>query len=139
AVSPVPPVDASEEHFFADRVVDLAGGRRVRIPSVGPGSRVLRARAGIGTQDVKIALYKDGADNWFVEGDATQRARLVMELAIARAAFGGDFGDPTRAELMPVPPLPRNVAAAAAQVEARIGVSQRMAPREIVSKLVSYF
>ena len=139
AVSPTPPPDVSEEHFFADMVVDLAAGRKVRIPSVGPGTRVLRARAGIGTQDVKFTLYKDGAENWFIEGDATTRARLVMELSIPRTAFGGDFGNPTRAELRAVPPLPANVQTAAAQVAQKIGVTPRSPPREVVTKLVTYF
>ncbi len=139
AVSPMPAPDSSEEHFYADMVVDLAAGRKVRIPSVGPGARVLRARAGIQTQDVKFTLYKDGAENWFIEGDATTRARLVMELSVPRAAFGGDFGSPTRAELRPVPPLPPNVQAAAAQVALKIGVTPRTAPREVVTKLVAYF
>ena len=139
AVSPTPAPDASEEHFYADMVVDLAAGRKVRIPSVGPGARVLRARAGVQTQDVKFTLYKDGAENWFIEGDVTTRARVVMELSIPRAAFGGDFGNPTRAELRPVPPLPPNVQTAAAQVAQKIGVTPRTPPREVVTKLVSYF
>jgi uncharacterized membrane protein YgcG len=139
AVSPSPPPEASDEHFYADMVVDLAAGRKVRIPSVGPGARVLRARAGIQTQDVKFTLYKDGAENWFIEGDATTRARLVMEISVPRATFGGDFGNPTRAELRAVPPLPPNVQTAAAQVAQKIGVTPRTAPREVVTKLVTYF
>lgn len=139
AVSPTPTPDASEEHFYADMVVDLAAGRKVRIPSVGPGARVLRARAGVQTEDVKFTLYKDGAENWFIEGDATTRVRLVMEVSAPRAAFGGDFGSPTRAELRAVPPLPPNVQAAAAQVAQKIGVTPRSAPREVVTKLVTYF
>jgi hypothetical protein len=139
AVSPTPPPDASEEHFYADMVVDLAAGRKVRIPSVGPGARVLRARAGVQTQDVRFTLYKDGAENWFIEGDTTTRARLVMELSVPRAAFGGDFGNPTRAELRAVPALPPNVQTAAAQVAQKIGVTPHSPPREVVTKLVAYF
>ncbi len=138
-ISASPPPDGTEEQFFADMVVDLSAGRRVRIPSVGPQARVLRARAGIGTQDIKFSLYRDGADNWFIEGEASTRARLVMELSIPRAAFGGDFGNPSRAELLPVPPLPPNVSASAALVSQRIGVNQRTLPRDVVSKLVTYF
>lgn len=139
AISALPTPDSTEEHFYADMVVDLSAGRKVRIPSVGPGARVLRARAGVGTQDIKFTLYKDGADNWFIEGDSSTRVRLVMELSIPRAAFGGDFGSPTRAELRAVPPLPERVRIAAAQVSQRIGVSPRTAPREVVTKLVAYF
>jgi hypothetical protein len=139
AISASPPPGSNEEHFYGDMVVDLTAGRRVRIPSVGPGARVLRARAGVGTQDVKFTLYKDGAENWFIEGDATTRVRLVMELSISRATFGGDFGNPTRAEIRSVPTLPENVRAAAAQVAQKIGVSTRSSPREVVTKLVTYF
>lgn len=139
AVSSSPPPDSAEEHFYGDMVVDMAAGRRVRIPSVGPGARILRARAGVGAQDVKFTLYKDGAENWFIEGDSTMRVRLVMELSIPRAAFGGDFGNPTRAEIRGVPPLPDKVKTAAAQVAQKIGVSPKSPPREVVNKLVTYF
>lgn len=138
-ISPMPRPDASEEPFFADMVVDLSAGEKVRIPSVGPGARVLRARAGLGSEDAKFTLYEDGAENWFIQGETTVRARLVMELSVPRAAFGGDFGNPTRAELGSVPPLPPNVKTAASEVAGRIGVTPRSSPREVVNKLVSYF
>lgn len=139
AVSATPPPTSADEHFFADMVVDLAAGRKVRIPTVGPATRVLHARAAVGTQEVKLTLYKDGAENWFIEGDATVRARVVMELAAPRAGFGGDIGSPTRAELRAVPPLPPNVRTSAALVAQRIGVTPRTAPRLVVTKLVAWF
>ncbi|MBX3186045.1 MAG: transglutaminase domain-containing protein [Labilithrix sp.] len=139
AVSPYPAPDGSDEQFYADMVVDLVSGQKVRIPSVGPGARVLRARAGVGTQDVKFSLSRDGAENWFIESETSTRARVVMELSIPRAAFGGDFGTPSWAELLPVAPLPPSVQRSAAEVSARIGVSRRLSPRENVTKLVTYF
>lgn len=138
-VSAQPPPDRGEELFYADMVVDLAAGAKVRIPSVGPGARVLRARAGNGAEDARISLYRDGADNWFVSGERTAKVRLVMELAIPRAAFGGDFGNPTWPELGAVPPLPANADRSAAEVAAKIGASRRLSPKENVSKLVDYF
>ena len=138
-VSPTPVPDASEEQFYADMVVDLIAGQRVRIPSVGPGSRVLRARAGVGNQDVKFQLWRDGAENWFIESETTTRARVVAQLSVPRLAFGGDFGNPSWAELLPTPPLPPNAARAATEVTAKIGVSRRLSPRDNVNKLVSYF
>ena len=138
-VAPTPAPDASEDAFYADLVVDLVAGQKVRIPSVGPGARVLRARAGVGTQDVRFQLWKDGAENWFIEAESTTRARVVMELAIPRMAFGGDFGNPSWAELMPVPPLPLSVQRSANEVVAKIGVSRRLSPRDDVTKLVTYF
>ncbi|HEY8076335.1 MAG TPA: transglutaminase-like domain-containing protein, partial [Labilithrix sp.] len=139
AISASPPPDPSEEKFYADMVVDLGAGQHVKIPSVGPDARVLAARAGVGTQDVRFRLYRDGADNWFIESEVSTRARVVMELAIRRAAFGGDFGNPSWAEMLPVPPLPPKVTRSATEVAARIGVSRRMSPRDVVAKLVSYF
>lgn len=139
AISKALGADASEEQFFADMVVDLEKGRRVRIPSVGPGARVFSARAGVGAQDVRFSLSRDGAENWFIEGEVSTRARLVMEVSIQRAAFGGDFGNPSRAELLPVVSLPPNVSAAAAIVSQKIGVSKRQSPRDVVTKLVTYF
>jgi hypothetical protein len=138
-VMPTPAPDASEEQFYADMVVDLVAGQRVRIPSVGPGARVLRARAGVGTQDVRFFLWKDGAENWFIEAEASTRARIVMELSVPRAAFGGDFGNPSWAELLPLPPLPNAVQRSANEVTAKIGVSRRLSPRDDVTKLVAYF
>lgn len=138
-VSASPPADPSEELFYGDMVVELAPGRKVRVPSVGAGTRVLRARAGIGTEDVPVRLYRDGAENWFVEADVAAKVRLVTELAAPRATFGGDFGNPTWAQLPPVAPLPPAIERSAAEVSVRLGVSRSQAPREVVSKLVGYF
>src|SRR5207247_2204830 len=134
-----PASDGSDEQFYADLVIDLLPGKRVRIPSVGPGAKVVRARAGVGTADVPFRLYKDSAENWFIEGETTTRARLVMELTIPRAAFGGELGDPGWSDLPKVPPLPARVMRAANEVATRIGVSRAMTPREDLRKLVDYY
>ncbi|MCL2451053.1 MAG: transglutaminase domain-containing protein, partial [Polyangiaceae bacterium] len=123
-------------------VVELTPGRQVRIPSVGPGARIVHARLGIGAEDLPFRVVRDGAENWFLDalGTAgTRRARLVMELAIPRRAFGGDFADPTWADLPLVPPLPDAVAREAAIVRGVIGVSRLQRPRDAVSRLVQYF
>jgi len=134
-----PAADGSEEQFYGDMVVDLEPGKRVRIPSVGPGARVLRARAGVGSTDVGYRLYRDGADNWFIEGDRQIRARFVIEMAIARRTFGGEFGDPGWSDLKDSAPLPPKVAEEANKVALAIGVSHALTPRENVKKLVEYF
>ncbi|MEO6574289.1 MAG: transglutaminase-like domain-containing protein, partial [Polyangiaceae bacterium] len=132
--------DGGEEQFFEDLVVDVRPGSRVRIPSVGPGARVVRAHASSGGgSDVGIHLWRDGAENWFVEGMQPSRVRLVMELTIPRAAFGGGFGNPRWTEYPPLQQLPANVAAAVQVVTARIGVSRAQSPREVVRKLVAYY
>jgi transglutaminase-like putative cysteine protease len=136
------PPAADDEAFYADIVVDAAPNVNVRIPTVGPGARVVRARMGVGPEDVAFQVTRDAADQWYVKvtgTKATVRARLVMELAISRAVFGGQMGNPSWAELPSVPPPPDNVARDAAKVAAVIGVSRQMRPRDAVAKLVSYF
>jgi len=132
--------DESEELFFGDLVVDLQANQPTRIPSVGPGARVVHARLGIGADDLDFELLRDGADNWFIRTRKSGRARLVLELSIARAVFGGPFGD--------VPPdmrfvrwgseLPVAVQHDAALVAAHIGVP-RASTRETIEALVEYF
>jgi hypothetical protein len=135
-----PAGDGSEDQFFADFAVDVAPGQLVRIPSVGPGARIVRARLGRGADDVPFRVVHDGADNWFVEGFGSPvRARLVMELTISRAVFGGVFADARWADIPRVQALPDNVQASARQVAASIGVSASMRPRDVVTKLVAYF
>ena len=139
------PPTADEDAFFADLVVDAPGrgrARRVRIPSVGAGRAVSCTRGSASAETPAIALriiLRDGADNWFLQPAAAsggpralganglpKRARLVMEVAIARAAFGGAPGDVGWSELPFVPPLPDNVARDAALVRGAIGVSRAM-------------
>ena len=63
-------VDGSDDAFFGDLVVDLVPDRPQRIPSVGPGAKIVHARAGVGNADVPVRFLHDAADNWFVTGDA---------------------------------------------------------------------
>ena len=136
------PPGPADEAFYADIVVDMSPGTNVRIPSVGPGARIVRARLGIGADDVAFHVVRDGADDWFLQAPGARvklRARLVMELAIPRAAFGGEMGNPSWSDLPAVPPLPENVTRDASQVRAAIGVSRSMRPRDAIGKLVQYF
>jgi hypothetical protein len=96
----------------------------------------------VGADDLAFRVLRDGADNWYLQpvgAKTITRARLVMELAIPRAAFGGQMGDPSWGELPLVPPLPDNVTREAAAVRSAIGVSRAMRPREAVTRLVTYF
>jgi transglutaminase-like putative cysteine protease len=142
----VPPT-ADEEEFYGDVVVDLESDARIRIPSVAPGAHIVRARLGLGTRDIAINVYRDGADNWFLQprmpiakpNGASVRARLIMEIAAPKSAFGGPIGDPAWSALPFVAPLPDNVARDAAVVRAAVGIGRSMRPREVIAKLVHYF
>jgi len=134
--------EPDEAEFFADVVVDLVPDRNVLIPTVGPGARIVRARLGSGATDIPYRILRDGADNWFLQPTllpSPVRARLVMQLAIAKAAFGGPLGDAAWGDLPIVPPLPARVMRDAAKVRQIIGVSRAMRPREAVARLVQYF
>jgi transglutaminase-like putative cysteine protease len=135
-------VGVDDDAFYADVVVSASPDGLARIPSVGPGARIVRARLGVGDEDVAFRVMHDGADNWFLHTPAvlgTTRARLVMEVAIARGAFGGQWADRPWGDLPLVPPLPDNVARDATLVRSAIGVSRRMSPREAIGRLVEYF
>jgi hypothetical protein len=79
-----------DEPFYGDLSVDLIPGQPVRIPTVGPGARILRMHV---NPEVPVEMLHDGADNWFVRGTTRARVRLVVELAIARDTFGREFAD----------------------------------------------
>lgn len=142
AVSTGASLGPNDEAFYADLVVDIEGDRSVRIPSVGPGARIAHARLGFGPDEMPMRVMRDGADNWFLQvygAKRALRARLVMEVVIAREAFGGQLGDPDWRDLPFVAPLPESVAREAAAVRAALAVNRRMRPREAIAKLVEYF
>jgi transglutaminase-like putative cysteine protease len=150
-VNAAPPTP-DEDAFYANLVVDVPPEGSVRIPSVGPGARVVRARLGVGATELPFRVLRDGAGNWFLQETALverprpggpsavpTRARLVMELAMPRAAFADAIVDVGWADLPVVFPLPDNVARDAAVVRTTIGVSRAMRPRQTIAKLVDYF
>lgn len=133
---------ASEQTYFGDLAVELTGGDPIRVPSAGPGARVVRARLTVGSRDVRFRMLRDGADNWFVEPNdagARGRARLVMTLAVAEGAADGAFRDDPWGSIPAVAPLPHNVQREAAEVLTVIGANGRMRPREAIGRLVQYF
>ena len=126
-----------EDQFFGDLFVDLVPGVPVRIPTPGPGVRVLASRV---EPNVPLDLVRDGADNWFAVGNARQRIRLVLELAVPRAAFGAPFPDVSWASLVPrTPLLPPAVRDVARDVLHTLGLSQSVSPRDAVTTLVAHF
>ncbi len=130
---------AQDERFYGDLVIDASTSAHVRLPTVGPGTRLVHARLGVGSRDVPFRIVHDGADNWFLDASESVRARLVVDLAINRSAFGGEFGDPSWEDLPFAPVVPPNVANAVGVVTRKIGVSRADRPRDVVKKLVAYY
>jgi len=127
----------NDEPFYADFSIDLLPGEPVRIPTVGPQSRVLRMHT---NPEAQVTILQDGAENWFIKGTERKRVRVVMEIAIPRAVFGSEFPDVPWSTLSAyVPEQPAAHAALAAQVFERVGVSRSMSVPAAVKKMVAYF
>src|SRR6202000_1345539 len=108
----------------------------LRIPSVGPGARILALRT---VPKVAIQAFHDSADGWFVQGDREVRVRLGMHLAIDRAAFGSPFADTEWTRLWRfVPPLPEHVKNEGIRVARQIGVVDGTGPAEALRLLVRH-
>ncbi len=130
-------VASGDDQFYGDLVVDLAEDTPVRIPSVGPGVRILAAHT---NPKVKFEVLRDGADNWFIRAPARKRVRLVLQLAIRRASFGSDFADVGWSALARrVPLLPAHAAQAGSEVLTKLGVSKALSPRQALLQLVQHF
>jgi hypothetical protein len=129
-------VNPGEDAFFGDMTVDLVPGEPVRVPTVGPGARVVRRSS---QPQVAVELVRDGAENWFVRGPVRARVRLVLQLAISQEAFGGAFGDATVGAQRRVPPVPANVARSVDEVVRSLGLEGERSARAVVTRLVTHF
>jgi transglutaminase-like putative cysteine protease len=125
-----------DDQFFADLQVELPRDVAVRVPNVGPATRVIVAQASP-VQD--FALFRDGADNWFVQSTNPGVVQLTLHLAIDRRSFGGEFPRISWATLRPhANQLPQQVQQAGRAVASEIGVGEQ-APAAAVQRLVEYF
>lgn len=125
-----------EDQFYGDMVVDLVANEPVRIPSVGPGTRILAAEIRPTTD---VELLADGADNWFIRAKQQRRVRMTMELAIRRSTFGGQFPDIPFTDLPAPLPLPGEVQSVAQEVLTHLGLTSPTTPKKTLESLVSYF
>ena len=141
-LSPLPVVHgaamAGEDVFYGDIPVEIGPDKHTRIPSVGPGARVLHAHLGVGRTRAS--------------GDARARRRgqLVRRLGRDRVGASRDgardpalhvrrrASDPDWSAL-PSPTVPDNVASAAKDVMTHIGIGRHLRPAENVKKMVAYF
>jgi transglutaminase-like putative cysteine protease len=128
---------AEDDQFYADLSVNLTAGQAVRIPTAGPGARLLGVRSVPATG---IEAYRDSADDWFVKGDREGRVRLVLHVAIDRAAFGSPFADVEWTRLWRfVPSIPDHVKSEGIRVARQIGVVDGTGPSEALGILVRHF
>jgi len=131
-------VEPGDERFYADLSVDLLANQPVRLPAVGPGQRILKMHV---NPKAEVSLLRDGAENLFIQASERQRVRIVMEIAIARAAFGSEYSDDVDWDELAayVAAQPASHDEAFEQVAEEIGVSRDMSPAQAVARLVEYF
>lgn len=128
---------AEDDQFYADLDVDLVEGQPVRIPTVGPGARLLAVRS---VPEANLQVFRDSAENWFVKGDRQGRVRLVLHIAEDRAAFGSPFADIEWPRLWRhLPPVPGRAKDEGIRVARQIGVVDGTGPSEALRILVRYF
>lgn len=130
-------IRADEDPFYGDMSVQLVPNQPVRLPSVGPSFRVLRATVNPNTP---FELQRDRADNFYIRATERKTVRLVLQLAAPRASFGSEFGDVSWSTLSAfVQPQPTAHQEPFRRVAEAIGISRSMTPKEVVTKLVAYF
>jgi transglutaminase-like putative cysteine protease len=128
---------ANEDHFFGDLFVDLAAKVPVRIPTVGPGTRVLALRAEPPTE---LEIVRDGAENFFVVGSERRRVRLILELSAPRSVFGSEFPEVSYDALSAwATPLPSTARATVVEVLNGLGLSRAVPPATALQILVAHF
>lgn len=126
-----------DDQFFADMHVTLSPGEALRVPSVGPGARVLAAQT---LPTAQIELLRDGAENWFVRSPSAGDFRLILHIAIDRDVFGSAFASTTWNRLgRLVPPISRALLREADPVLARLQLDHRTPPEAAVRALIAYF
>jgi hypothetical protein len=135
AVGGAPRLD--DDQFYADLQIDLPRNVAVRIPSVGPATRVIVAQV---KPQQDFGLFKDGADNWFLQSSVEGVVQLTLHLAIDRRSFGTPYPRVSWGTLRShLPPLPEEVRDAAHTVAQEIGVTEQQAPAVALERLVEHF
>ncbi len=129
---------SADDHFFADLVVRSDGVLPVRVPTVGPGSRVVAAAL---MPDFPLRMFRDSAENLFVETRGAGEFHLRVHYAIERAVFGSAMraGDGWSSLAPYLRPLPSEVAVAGQRVLRRLGLSRAMTPAAALASLVRHF
>jgi transglutaminase-like putative cysteine protease len=124
--------------FFGSVVLAPSGGSPVPIPSVAPGSRILRYDA---TPARRVRFYRDGADNYYAAVGGSGVVRLNYLMDAAATYFGAPV--PARAAVeIPAairPRLPPSVARVARAVLARLGIAAEATLDRILNRLVAHF
>jgi hypothetical protein len=126
-----------DDQFYADIDAELTDGQATRIPTVGPGARLLATRV---DPPAALHFFRDSAENWFVRGDRGGRFRIILHIAIDRAAFGSAFADVDFDRLSRFTTrIPERLGTVGTAVARQIGVVEGTSPGEALRILVKHF
>jgi Transglutaminase-like superfamily len=126
-----------DDQFLGDLPLQLGADDLVRIPSVGPGARVIGFKL---EPALGATLFADSADNWFIRASEGGAVRLLMHLAIDNEVFGSNFKVVSWDALSKsLPTRPNILFDSAEEVLRRIGASQQRPPNQALASLVEYF
>jgi hypothetical protein len=133
------PLSEAEEGFRGTLRVDATPGALLPLPSVSPSDRILACST---TPASSVRLFRDQADNLFLQTDARGPLAVTWSLAAPRTWFhrtleAGRRATPPPAEL--APRLPAALVAEAREVARRIGVRPRDGHAAAILKLVAWF
>jgi hypothetical protein len=127
----------NDETFHASFDLDLRAGKRVPLPSVAPGARLVLVDR---EPRVPLHIAADSAENWFVSGDASRRVRLTLQIAADRRVFGSDYPDVSWPALAAaLPQIPPPVKQSALDVARALGIEESWRPQRVVAGLVEHF
>ncbi len=133
---------ASYDYFWGELAIELASDRPTPLPSPGPEAVVVAYQA---TPGQALELFVDSAENWYVRGRRSGRARLVWLTGVPKRAFGAPIDPDLRiGDLPPMlrPPFPGELRPLVAPVLAKLGLTKITASSPFaptLDTLVAYF
>lgn len=129
--------EASHDQFMGVQSLDLVAGQALRLPTVGPGVKLLNASL---TPASGFQLFVDSAENLFIKAETSGTHEWVVHLGIPRATFGTTFADSNwNALAKHLPKVPQVVNSAAQPVLRKLELSKSVRPAVALRRMVEYF
>lgn len=129
-----------EDLFWGSFLVRAEAGEFHPIPSVAPNQRYLDVQT---EPEVAVRVYRDAADNDYVQIDHTGRVRVNVRIAAPEFYFSGRFDSAVEWEAFDVKreatALPEAIAGVAEDVAEMVEVSRRRSPDAVMEQLIYYF
>jgi hypothetical protein len=133
----VPP--PGHDAFWGSVELTFNSSAAVPLPSVAPEARIVAYET---TPRTTLSFYRDSADNFWVRSPHRRRVQLVFLSDAPQSYFAPELPAFVSTKDIPRrlrPVVPKEVAAAARQVIAHIGLDPRQTMRRTLDRMVAYF